>query len=278
MNQLSHTFTRTPLGIQAVEITVEVHLFAGLPRMQIVGLPETVVRESKERVRSALLMSHFQFPQQVIIVNLAPAEIPKSGGRLDLAIAMGVLQASGQLPEGSVGGFEFLGELALSGELRPVRGILPAALACREKGRKLIVPSGNAVEAARVGNLEVYGADHLLQVVGHLCGAEPLQPQPATDASQHPAAGDEDLSQIKGQGHAKRALEIAAAGGHSLLMTGPPGTGKTMLAPAPADAAAAPDRGRDAGGGGDLLGPRNHRRRRLPGRSASRTTAPRWWR
>ncbi|MBF2755548.1 MAG: YifB family Mg chelatase-like AAA ATPase [Gammaproteobacteria bacterium AqS3] len=230
MNQLSHTITRTPLGIQAVEITVEVHLFAGLPRMQIVGLPETVVRESKERVRSALLMSQFQFPQQVIIVNLAPAEIPKSGGRLDLAIAMGVLQASGQLPEGAVGGFEFLGELALSGELRPVRGILPAALACRNRGRRLIVPSGNAVEAARVGNLEVYGADHLLQVVGHLCGTEPLQPQPPTDTSKHFADSDEDLGQIKGQRHAKRALEIAAAGGHSLLMTGPPGTGKTMLA------------------------------------------------
>jgi len=226
---LATTYSRGQSGIDAPEVIVEVHLSNGLPALNIVGLPETAVKESKDRVRGALLNSHFDFPMQRITINLAPADLPKEGGRFDLPIAMGILAASGQLPADRLAEYELYGELALSGELRAVRGILPAALQARATGRALVVPEANAAEAALVEGLEVIAARHLLEICAHFTGSNPLSPR---ITGRKPSVADpaEDLSEIHGQHLAKRALEIAAAGGHSLLMSGPPGTGKTMLA------------------------------------------------
>lgn len=221
--------SRAREGIRAPLVAVEVHLSNGLPALSIVGLPEMAVRESKDRVRGALLNSRFEFPARRITINLAPADLPKEGGRFDLPIALGVLAASGQISSRPLGDYEFAGELALSGELRPVKGILPMALAARDAGKKLLVPAENAHEAALVSDLEVLPAAHLLDVCAHLNGGAPLGIRRA-EPSSAPAAKHPDLEEVRGQQHAKRALEIAAAGGHSLLMIGPPGTGKTMLA------------------------------------------------
>lgn len=227
---LAVVYSRASTGIHSPLITVETHISRGMPGLHIVGMPETAVKESKDRVRSALLNSHLEFPRRRITVNLAPADLPKEGGRFDLPIALGILAASDQIPKKLLARYEFIGELALSGELRHVPGVLPTVLMARSSGRGLIVPEVNAGEAALVKNTQVFFADHLLKVCSHLkeqtslsyCENKPLH-------TTHFYNGL-NFSDVKGQWHAKKALEIAAAGGHSLLFIGPPGTGKTMLA------------------------------------------------
>ncbi len=225
---LAVVFSRAEVGIAAPLVTVEVHLANGLPTFSIVGLPETAVKESKDRVRGAILNSQYDFPARRITVNLAPADLPKEGARFDLPIALGILVASGQLFGDALEQHEFIGELSLGGEIRPVRGALTTALATQETGRALVVPDANRDEAALVTGTPVLSANHLLQVSAHLRGENALDrviPVPKEVVDTTP-----DLNEVHGQAFAKRALEIAAAGGHSLLMLGPPGTGKTMLA------------------------------------------------
>ena len=227
--KLAIVHTRAQLGLKTPPVSVEVHVSNGLPSITIVGLPETCVRESKERVRSALINSHFEFPIGRITINLAPAELPKEGGSFDLAIALGILCATNQLPDEAVEGFEFLGELALSGALRPARACLPATIACKNAKRTLILPVSNAQEAQMVPGASTLYAENLLQVCAHLRGTE-LLTTAAPDHATTPNRESADLKEVAGQAAGKRALEIAASGGHNLLFCGPPGSGKTMLA------------------------------------------------
>ncbi|NVK23085.1 MAG: YifB family Mg chelatase-like AAA ATPase [Kangiellaceae bacterium] len=237
---LAIVFSRAGIGIEAPLVTVEVHLSNGLPCLSIVGLPEAAVKESKDRVRSAIINSNYEFPARRITINLAPADLPKDGGRFDLPIALGILAASGQINDELLSKYEFIGELALTGELRSVKGVLPVSLACNEAHRTLVVPQVNADEAGLIPSTNCVSAEHLLQVCAALTEYSKTD-NPNKSSTNHLVKCqspthlngqdfEHDLSDVISQAQGKRAMTIAASGKHHLLFLGPPGTGKSMLA------------------------------------------------
>jgi magnesium chelatase family protein len=250
---LAVVLSRATVGIDAPAVSVEIHLANGLPAFSIVGLPEAAVRESKDRVRGAVLTCGFEFPQRRITVNLAPADLPKVGGGFDLPIALGILLASGQL-KAEIEGYEFCGELSLNGSLRSVGGVLAMAVQARRAGNRLIVPAANAPEGALVHPQGVLGAEHLLAVAAHLSAAQPLT---AAVAAKVAPAEAPDLMEVRGQQAAKRALEIAAAGGHKPALDRPAGHRQEHAGCPLSRNPAAHERGRGAGDGGGGLGERS---------------------
>ncbi len=225
---LARVMSRARVGVRAPQVVVEVHVGGGLPSLSIVGLPEAAVREAKDRVRAAIACAQLAFPAGRITINLAPADLRKEGGGFDLPIALGILAASDQLPLQALDAVEFLGELGLSGELRPVAGVLPAALAAADAGRRLILPAANGAEAALAGRADIAVARTLLEVCAALRGQKTLPRAEA--ASPILPASTPDLRDVRGQAQARRALEVAACGQHHLLLVGSPGCGKTLLA------------------------------------------------
>jgi len=225
---LAQVFTRACVGVEAPEVIVEIHLGGGLPGMSIVGLPETAVREARDRVKAALINAHFQFPRGRVTISLAPADLPKEGSRFDLPIALGILAASKMVPDRLLRDYEFAGELSLSGELKPVRGVLPMAIEASRSGRGLVVPVGNGAEAALADGQRYLQASSLLDVVAWMKGRSDLPD--VCRADDETGSSAPDLGDVIGQHRARRALEVAAAGGHNIIFTGSPGTGKTMLA------------------------------------------------
>ena len=228
MGNVAVVFSRGLSGLEAPLVRVEAHVGGGLPQFHIVGLPETEVKEARDRVRAALSTARFEFPAGRVTVNLAPADLPKESGRFDLPIAIGILAATGQVPSGALPELEFAGELALSGELRPIRGALAMTFCAHRDGRAFVIPESAAPEASLARGARILPARSLLDVCAHLAGVAALgeyRAAPVAAAVEHA-----DLSDVRGQQHARRALEIGAAGAHSILFSGPPGTGKTMLA------------------------------------------------